>query len=143
MLFRSDPHPGEFGALLMYWNLDQAATGVAPVTGKGGELDDRTRAHPERRYRGAVFDGCRATDYEASLRATPGMDKHVTDTFSSTISLYWNDIAATTAAFLDAILGMQSAEAIAKAMDDAQTTTRMAGKGTIKAYGTDDNPIYQ
>jgi hypothetical protein len=142
-LTKDNPHPGEFGALLMFWNLNQTGTGVAPVTGRGGELDERTRAHPERKYRGAAFDGCRATDYEASLRATPGMDKHVTDTFSSTISLYWNDIAATTTAFLDAILAMQSAEDIAKAMDDAQTTTQLAGKGTIKAYGTDDNPIYK
>jgi hypothetical protein len=38
---------------------------------------------------------------------------------------------------------MQSAEKVAKAMDDVQTTTGQAGKGTVKPYGTDDNPIYK
>jgi hypothetical protein len=142
-LTRVNPHPGEFGARLMFWNLDRAETGVRPVTGKGGELDRRTSAHPERKYRASVFDGCRATDYESRLRATPGMDKFATDTFASTISLYWDNIGATMAAFLDSFLGMQSAEDIAKAMDDVQTTTGMAGKGTIKAFGTDDNPVYR
>lgn len=142
-LTKNNAHPGEFGAQLMYWNLNQTGTGVAPVTGKGGELDKQTKAHPERKYRASAFDGCRASDYESSLRATPGMDKFSTDTFASTISLYWDNIAATMVAFVDSILGMRSAEAIAKAMDEVQTTTKMAGKGTIKAYGTDDNPVYQ
>ena len=142
-LRKTNPHPGEFGALLMFWNLDRPGTGVAPVTGENGELARETRAHPERKYRASAFDGCRADDYENSLRATPGMSKHATDTFASTISLYWDNIGATMAAFLDSSLGMQSAEDIAKAMDNAQTTTRMAGKGTIKAFGVDDNPIYQ
>ncbi|HEX2690101.1 MAG TPA: peptidoglycan-binding domain-containing protein [Kofleriaceae bacterium] len=142
-LTKTNPHPGEFGALLMFWNLDQPGTGVVPVTGQRGELAGETQAHPGRTYRALAFDGCRADDYENSLRATPGMDKHTTDTFASTISLYWGDIGATMAAFLDSSLGMQSAEGIARAMDHAQITTRMAGKGTIQAFGVDDNPIYR
>lgn len=142
-LTRMNPHPNELGAQIMYWNLDHASPAVAPVTGRGGELDERTAAHPARRYRVAVFDGCRATDYEASLRATPGMDRYVTDTMASTVSLYWDNIAATAAAFVDSILAMQSAEDMARAMDDAQTTTMRAGKGTIQAYGVDDNPVYK
>jgi hypothetical protein len=142
-LTRRNPHPGEFGALLMFWNLDRPGAGAVPVTGPGGELAQATRAHPERGYRASVFDGCRADDYEISLRATPGMDRHATDTFASTISLYWDNMPATFAAFLDSFLGMQSAEDIAKAMDHVQTTTGMAGKGTFKAYGVDDNPIYR
>lgn len=141
-LTTTNPHPNEFGARIMYWNLDRAIPAVAPVTGKGGELDQRTTAHPERTYRVVVFDGCRAIDYERSLRATPGMDTFVTDTIASTVSLYWDNIAATTAAFVDAMLGMQSAEDMAKAMDEVQTTTTRAGKGTLKAYGVDDNPVY-
>jgi hypothetical protein len=142
-LTQTNPHPDEFGARIMYWNLDQATPAVVPVTGKGGELDQRTTAHPERKYRVVAFDGCRATDYERSLRATPGMDTLVTDTVASTISLYWDNTAATSAAFVDSILGMLSAEDMAKAMDDVQTTTLRAGKGTIKAYGVDDNPVYR
>jgi len=142
-LTKQNPHPGEFGALLMFWNLDRAGVGTPPVTGPGGELAQATRAHPERGYRASVFDGCRADDYETSLRATPGMDKHATDTFASTISLYWDNMPATFGAFFDSFLGMQSAEDIAKAMDHVQTTTGMAGKGTFKAYGVDDNPIYR
>jgi peptidoglycan hydrolase-like protein with peptidoglycan-binding domain len=142
-LTKYNPHPGEFGALLMFWNLNRPGTGVAPVTGRGGELDQQTTAHPERTYRASAFDGCRANDYEDSLRATPGMNKYFTDTFASTISLYWDNITATMAAFDDTLLDMQSAEDIAKAMDDVQTTTGRAGKGTIKAYGIDDNPIYK
>ena len=142
-LTKRNPHPGEFGALLMFWNLDRVGVGVAPVTGQGGEFAQETMAHSERKYRASVFDGCRADDYETSLRATPGMDKHATDTFASTVSLYWDDMPATLPAFLDPLLGMQSAEDIAKAMDNVQTTTKMAGKGTFKAFGIDDNPIYR
>lgn len=142
-LTRNNPHPGEFGAKLMFWNLDRPGTGVVPVTGRGGELARQIQARPERKYRAPVFDGCRATDYESSLRATPGLDQHTTDTFSSTVSLYWDNVAATWVAFLDSILDMQSAEDIATAMDNMQTTTRRAGRGTIKAYGVNDNPIYQ
>jgi hypothetical protein len=139
---RKDSNRGrDFGANLMYWNLDKA--GVAPVTGKGGELDKQAKAHPERKYRVSVFNGCSTNDYESSLRATPGMDSHHTDTFSSTTTLYWDNMAATMAAFLDSILKMQSAEDTAKAMDDVQTITGKAGKGTMKAYGADDNPIYK
>ena len=136
-LTQRNPHPGEFGALLMFWNLDQAETGPT------GELARQARAHPERSYRASVFDGCRADDYEASLRATPGMDKRATDTFASTISLYWDNMPATMTAFLDSFLDLQSAEDIAKAMDHAQTTTHRAGQGTFRAYGIDDNPIYR
>ncbi|HEX7840307.1 MAG TPA: DUF4157 domain-containing protein [Kofleriaceae bacterium] len=136
-------HPGEFGAKLMHWNLDQKGTGAAQVTGKGGELEKRTKAHPERKYRVSVFDGCRTDDYEDSLRATGGQDKHATDTFGSTRTLFWVDIADTIAAFLDSIMKMQSAEKVAKAMDDVQATTGQAGKGTVKPFGTDDNPVYK
>ena len=140
---KTNAHPSEFGAKLMYWNLNQKGTGVTEVTGKGGELEKRGKAHPERKYRVAVFDGCRTDDYEGSLRATPGQDEHATDTFGSTRTLFWFDIANTMAAFVDSILAMQSAEKVAKAMDNVQEMTGQAGKGTVKPFGTDDNPVYK
>ena len=143
----TNPHSGEFGANLIHWHLNQSHT--APVTGKHGELEHQAKAHPHRKYRVSVFNGCRTNDYENSLRATPGMDKQSTDTFASTVPLLWEDQAWSMVAFLDSILHMQSAEDTAKAMDNQQRSTgpgvpvSQAGTGTIKAYGTDDNPVYK
>jgi hypothetical protein len=133
-------HPGEFGANLMYWAVNQKGGKGAPkVTGKGGELDQNQAkaAEPERKYRVVVFDGCRSVDYNKSIRATPGYDEKSADMFGSTKSLNWGDEGKTLAAFLDSLLHMQSAEQVAKNMDDQQSV----GPNSYHAYGADENPV--
>lgn len=137
-----DRQQSEFGAKLMYWNLDREGTGAAPVTGEDGALADELAAHPERKYRVLVFDGCNTKDYEDSLRDAPGLDAHAADTVTTTTSLYWRDIAETMAAFLDAILAMQSAEDAVSAMDDVQVTGDNED-GEVQVKGAKDNPVYQ
>jgi hypothetical protein len=133
-------HPGEFGANLMYWSINQGGGKGAPkVTGKGNDLDTRQAAadEPERKYRVVVFDGCRSVDYNKSVRATPGYDSKQADIFGSTKSLNWGDEGKTLAAFLDSILQMQSAEQVAKNMDDEQSV----GPNAYHVYGAEDNPV--
>jgi hypothetical protein len=133
-------HPGEFGANMMYWAINQGGGKGSPkITGKGGSLDTATAAQPEpdRKYRVVVFDGCRSVDYNKSIRSTPGHDSKSTDIFGSTKSLNWGDEGKTLAAFLESILAMQSAEEIAKNMDDEQSV----GPNAYHAYGAEDNPV--
>ena len=55
----------------------------------------------------------------------------------SSSELSWGDEGRTLAVFLDSILQAQSAEKIAKGMDDQQT-----GKsGVYHAFGVNDNPV--
>lgn len=133
-------HPGEFGSNLMYWAINQQGGKGAPkVTGKGNELDKKQAAadEPERKYRVVVFDGCRSVDYNKSIRATPGYDAKAADVFGSTKSLNWGDEGKTLAAFLESILHMQSAEQVAKNMDDEQSV----GPNAYHVYGAEDNPV--
>jgi hypothetical protein len=137
-------HAGEFGSNLMQWNLSQGGgLGAPTATGRTGTLARAAAAHPERRYHVHMFNGCRTMDYERALRATPGMGSRETDSFASTESLYWSDIGRTLAVFLDDVLQMQSAEEIARDMDNVQTTTGHAGRGTVQAYGEEDNPVHR
>jgi len=131
----ANQHGGEFGAKMMYWNMLRSGSAGAPVqTGKQGDLAKRAEENPQHRYTLQVFNGCRTQDYVKSLRGTPGMDKRGADIIASTRSLYWKDMAATMAAFLDSVLNQQSAEATVKAMDDQQVTNRPAGNAG-KGFG--------
>jgi hypothetical protein len=138
MLNPQNLHPGEFGAKLMYWNLNQAAgKGSAPITGKSGDLSTKAAAAPDRKYRVVVFDGCRSVDYEKSIRATPGLDEKSTDMLGSSRTLNWGDEGPTLVEFLDRIIKMQSAEEIVKNMDAQQH----GGSGAYHGYGISENPV--
>jgi hypothetical protein len=137
-----NPHPGEFGAKLMFWNLARGGGKGAPLqTGRKGPLAKAADARPEKRYRVIVFDGCRSEDYNTALRATPHFDTMSMDEFGSSHELMWGDEGGTLAAFLDAILKMQSAEEIARGLDDQQKSLGKAEHPAYHAYGVGDNPV--
>jgi hypothetical protein len=141
-LNRTNPHPGEFGAKLMFWNLARGGgRGAALQTGRSGPLGKAAGARPEKRYRVIVFDGCRSEDYNTALRATPHFDTRSMDEFGSSHELVWGDEGGTLAAFLDAILQMQSAEEIARRLDDQQKSLSKAEHPAYHAYGVGDNPV--
>lgn len=134
-------HRGEFGADLINWALEEGR--VQAATGEGGTLASAAAAHPERRYRVIVFDGCRTRDYETSLRGTPGFGRETTHTITTTRSVLGDDDAATLAAFLDSVLGQQSAEQIVRDMDTSQGAMRSEGinpRGTFRSRGTTYDP---
>jgi Domain of unknown function (DUF4157) len=139
----NNPHPGEFLAKLMYWNLTRkTGTGAAPatpVTGTTGELNQST----PRKYRIWVFNGCRTEDYVRSIRSTPALDPKSTDLMVTTRITYWSDYGNTMMAFLDSVLKQQSAEKVIKEMDATHVTDRPAGeKGlAVRAEGLSDNPV--
>jgi len=137
-----DPHAGEFGSKLMYWNLKRKGGKGAPLqTGVGGPLAKAADKHPERHYRVIVFDGCRSEDYNKALRATPHFDTRSMDELGSSHELMWGDEGGTLAAFLDGILKMQSAEEIARRLDDQQKSLSKADHPAYHAYGIKDNPV--
>jgi hypothetical protein len=134
-------HPGEFCANLMFWNLMRGdGDGGTLLTGKHGPLGAASSKSPERRYRVLIFDGCRSVDYNQALRATPGFNSRSADIFASTQELNWGDEGGTLEAFLDALLVMESAEQIARKMDEKQNITRHPA---YNPYGTKDNPVYK
>jgi len=113
-------HAGEFGAQLLHWLLVTNKATAAPLqTGKKGPLAKAAAAFPERPYRVLVFDGCRTQDYVSSIAGTPGFDprRGGADILATQRITYWSDKAAALAAFLDSIMGMQSAEGIIKEMN--------------------------
>ena len=137
--------PGKFGSNLINWALDQGA--VQAVTGETGELASDASEQTERRYRILVFDGCNTKNYETSLRKTPGFGKQgesTAQTFETTRTVYGDDAPAKLAAFLDSILGQQSAAQIVKDMDKAQGYMENEAKqnpsGTIISSGTVYDP---
>jgi hypothetical protein len=137
VLNTNNPHTGEFGSNLMYWNLTKNGGGVPKQTGEKGPLGAAADAAPDRKYRVMVFDGCRSVDYEKQLRKTHGFDERSADMFGSSVELNWGDEGNTLAAFLDSIISLQSAEQVAKNMDKQQSV----GPGAYHAYGVEDNPI--
>lgn len=137
VLNTDNPHGGEFGGNLMYWNLTKNGTAPPKVTGSGNELGTAAGKATDRKYRVVVFDGCRSVDYEKQLRKTDGFDTKQSDMFGSSVELNWGDEGKTLAAFLDSIIQMQSAEQIATNMDNQQSV----GTGSYHAYGVNDNPV--
>lgn len=137
VLNTENPHSNEFGGNLMYWNLTKNGKVPPKVTGDQGQLGAQAKGAPDRKYRVVVFDGCNSVNYEKQLRKTDGFDAKSADMFGSSRELNWGDEGKTLAAFLDSIIKMQSAEKIAKNMDDQQS----AGAGSYHAYGVADNPI--
>lgn len=131
----------EFGAKLIYWALQR--DGRVPVTGPAGELGRGAAAVPEHRYHVEVFDGCRTRDYERSIQSTPGFGPGQADIFSTTRLTGFKAEAATFAAFLDAIIGEQSAEEIVLGMDTALAAHEEGGDGShaFHAAGLRNDPI--
>jgi hypothetical protein len=134
----ADQHSDEFGGRLIYWALNQQGSAAKLATGKNGDL---ANAAPDRKYRLLVFDGCRTQDYVTSIRNTPGNDKRATDMIVTQRVTYWSDDAKLLAAFLDSILGQQSAEQIVKGMDAPNTTGPEGGTPAVKGSGFEDNPV--
>ncbi|HEY5943836.1 MAG TPA: hypothetical protein VIV40_00015 [Kofleriaceae bacterium] len=137
VLNTQNPHGGEFGSKLMYWNLTKNGAPAPKQTGENSPLGNAAEASPDHKYRVMVFDGCRSVDYEKQLRKTKGFDKRSADMFGSSVELNWGDEGKTLATFLDSIISMQSAEQIAKNMDKQQSV----GPNAYHAYGIDDNAI--
>ena len=133
-------HSDEFGARLIYWSLKRS--GATPATGRDGELAGAGAAHPERRYRLLVFDGCRTQDYVQSIRSTPGHDPRSTDILATQRTVDWGDEVRTLAAFLDSVLQQQSAEQIVRGMDREQGVAAGGPRGNAyRGFGLDDNPV--
>ncbi|MBW1879430.1 MAG: hypothetical protein JRI25_18870 [Deltaproteobacteria bacterium] len=128
-------HSKEFGARLMYWNLERTGKGAKLQTGKDGPLDKALDSEEARKYRIVVFDGCRTKDYLTAVRGTPGMKKDTTDIAATRRSVDWGDEANTLAEFLDGIIGQQSKESIIKDMDSKQSPSKKGGKWG-GAYGS-------
>lgn len=135
-----NPHSSEFGANIMYWNMQH--NGAQLATGESGTLNNDIAANPDRRYRLWVFDGCRTRDYERSIRATPNIDDRSTDVMLSRRTLYWSDIATTLIASLDAIINQSSAEQIITDMDAVNTTNNAdLSRRSFDGDGISNNPI--
>jgi hypothetical protein len=135
-----DLHSEEFGARLIYWDLQRR--GINPVTGTGGPLASAAAANPERRYRVLVFDGCRTRDYVRSIRNTAGYDARSADILATRRTVDWGDEVRTLAAFLDSIIGQHSAEQMVRDMDRQQGVAEGGPIGG--AYGLEgmgDNPV--
>lgn len=140
-LNKTDKHPGEFAARLMYWNLARkGAAGSRLATGPRGEL---ARPLADRKFRLWVFNGCRTQDYVQSIRSTPGAGPRTTDIIATRRTIYWDNYVDTIVAFLHGIINRQSAEQIVKEMDATNVTDRPAGKAGVAdvALGTADNPV--
>jgi hypothetical protein len=130
-------HSGEFGARLIYWAMEQ--TGTVAETGAGGRLATEAAAHPERRYRVNVFDGCRTLDYERSIRSTPGFDAHSTDIVETRRTVGFYAEAETFMSFLEGIIGQQSAEEIVRGMNQEMREHEDGGgnrRGSAPFVGT-------
>ena len=133
-------HRGEFGGRLIYWALEQEGGGAELQTGEGGAIDQAVEQEDERRYRVVVFNGCRTQDYERSIRGTPGMDDRSTELITTRQTVYgdetvWNTLAA----FLDSIIGQQSAEETVRGMEQQQEDNPAQG-GIFRRSGSRYDP---
>jgi hypothetical protein len=109
-------HPEEFGGKLINWAMDQ--TGQTAATGADGELATQAAANPDRKYRVLVFDGCRTQDYEGAIRKTPGFDTKSADVIETRRTVGFGAEAEAFCAFLDGLVGQQSAEQVVKGMNE-------------------------
>jgi hypothetical protein len=133
------PHLDEFGGKLIQWALDQS--GVDTATGKHGELATDAGAHPDRKYRVLVFDGCNTRDYERAIRKTPGFDTRSADIIGTTRSVGFGAEVEAFMAFLDGIVGVQSPAEIVKGMNQQMKEHESDYSGApFKGGGFEDNP---
>lgn len=135
-------HTGEFGGNLINWALEQG--NIQPETGETGRLGTLAGANPERRYRVAVFNGCRTRDYETSLRSTTGFSQESAHLLTTSRTVLGDDDSLVLAAFLDSILQQQSSEQIVREMDSVQATMRSSGQnpaGTFRNVRGSNEPV--
>jgi hypothetical protein len=128
-------HSKEFGARLMYWNLEQKGKGAEVQTGKKGPLAEKLAGEEARKYRVLVFDGCRTKDYVKAVRSTKGLESGKADIAATRRSVDWGDEANTLAEFLDGIIGQQDKASLIKDMDAKQSPSKKGGKWG-GAYGS-------
>jgi hypothetical protein len=133
------PHQDEFGGKLIQWALDKS--GIETATGKEGELATDAAAHPDRKYRVLVFDGCNTRDYERAIRKTPGFDTRSADIIGTTRSVGFGAEVEAFMAFLDGIVGTQSPAEIVKGMNEQMKEHESDYSGApFKGGGFEDNP---
>jgi hypothetical protein len=131
-------HAGEFGAKLMYWALEKSGAQVA--TGEEGTLGEAAK-QSDRKYRVIVFDGCRTTDYDKSLRTTPGFDSKGADMIETNRETGFLGEAETFMAFVDGIIAQQSFANTLKGMNKAMRENESNYRGDpYVATGLGDNP---
>jgi hypothetical protein len=124
---------------LINWAMDQ--TGTVAETGPEGALGAAAAANPNRKYRILVFDGCRTSDYEKSIRKTPGFDPRSADIIQTTRTVGFGAEAEALMAFLDGLVGQQSAEEIIKSMNEEMKQHEGGYAGApFAGSGFGDNP---
>jgi hypothetical protein len=142
-LAAKNAHPGEFGAKLIYWAMEQTKTG--PIAGEGGPLAKAAAAHPERKYRVLVFDGCGTSDYQKQIRSTTGYDPFSTDIIQTTRAVGFHAEAETFTNFVDSIVKQYSAEDVIAGMNLMMRKYEDEGKAKHESRpfagsGFGDNP---
>jgi len=142
LLAARNRHPGEFGANLIYWALEQS--GNTAITGGEGRLGAeaaQAQTDRQRRYRVMVFDGCRTQDYEQHIRSTPGFDTRSADMIETNRETGFYAEAEAFMAFLEAIVGQQSAEEVVHGMNREMRAHEEGYEGApFKGTGFGDNP---
>jgi hypothetical protein len=110
-----------------------------------GRLAKEATAHPERRYRVLVFDGCRTSDYEKHIRSTGGFDTFSTDVIQTTRTVGFYAEAEAFTGFVDGIIKQYSAEDVIAGMNLMMRTYETKGHAKHEAKpfagsGFSDNP---
>jgi len=134
-----NPRPGSFASKLMYWNLNRASGGSAPITNTTSSLATSAASVPKRKYRLLVFSGCSTMHYVKAIRSTRGFNTRDADILGTSRPVHMGDDGPAFLKFLDGILKMQSAEEIITNMDKQQSD----GVGAWHGYGLSDNPVYK
>ena len=128
-----------FERRLIYWIVDKS--GQKAITGKHGALAKATAAQPDRKYRVVVFNACSTEDYKPAIQGTPGFDPRSADILMSQRETLWAHYAEGLLAFLDSVVGQQSAEQVVKAMNQAEpddeTSKAAFGPGNPAGMGLD------
>ena len=107
-------HKGEFGA--------SSSSGRWTRRHEGGDrhsggLETETTAHPDRKYRILVFEGCRTGDYEKRCARPRASRPTQTDLIQTSRSVGFGAETEALMAFLDGLVGQQSAEEVVKGMN--------------------------
>ena len=111
----SHAHSNEFGARLIQWALEQSGTPVQ--TGADGQLAEGAAANPQRRYRVVAFYGCSTNSYDTALRNTEGFGTREADVMVTNRTTSMGAEVPAFLAFLDGIVGQQSAERMLGSMN--------------------------
>jgi hypothetical protein len=117
-----DLNSNEFGARMMYWNLNRGGgAGGVVQSGKGGALDTAARASSQH-YRIVALVACRTKDYTKAITDTPGLQGAGNDFILSKRTLWWNNYADNFSTYLDGIMAEQDIPTILTNMEKQNTT---------------------